>query len=198
MKRKFLLLLPILSFLFCIEAFFINIKFSYEVPSIINSFEDQLEGSSPPPAEEIIPEITFSSGLIFKISKIKTALSYLKEDEIPSDGQLEKTIDKLERSLLAIKISVFFWIFVGLLCFSTFISIYMNAWFAPFTGRVLFFLSILIGFQNLTLSVPHMIHIPIYGFVNFISQLFFILIMIWGFRSLGSNNEIEKMNFYSL
>ena len=198
MKRKLLLLLPILSLLLCIEAFFLNIKFSYEVPNIINSFEDQLEGSTPPPSEEIIPEIAFLPGLIFKISKINVALSYLRENEIPSDGQLEKTIDKLERSLLAIKISAFFWIFVGLLCFSAFISIYMNAWFGPFTGRVLFFLSILIGFQNLTLSVPHMIHIPIYGFINFISQIFFIIIMIWGFRLLGNENAIEKMNFYSL
>ena len=62
MKRKFLLLLPILSLLLCIEAFFLNIKFSYEVPNIINSFEDQLEGSIPPPTEEITPEIRVPKG----------------------------------------------------------------------------------------------------------------------------------------
>ncbi len=198
MRRKLILLLPLLSLLFCIEAFFLNIKFSYDVPSSLSTFEDQLDWSSQPISEEIKPEIILSPGLIFKISKINTALSYLRENEIPADGQLEKTIDKLERSLLAIKISAFFWIFVGLLCFSSFISYYMNAWFAPFTGRVLFFLSILIGFQNLTLSVPHMIHIPIYGFIDFVSHLLLIIIMIWGFRTMGNSSELEKMNFYSL
>jgi hypothetical protein len=199
MKRKLLLFLPILTFFYFLEAFFVTIRFVYESPSPISGFEEQLEQDLElHQTQEIRPEINFEEGLFFRVTKISTILNLLVEKEIPTDGQLDKTIDKLERSLLSTKISGFFWLFIGFLCFSTFLSIWTNAWFAPFTGRFLFFLSFLIGFQNFTLSVPHMIHIPIYGFVSFCSHSIFMILLVWGFRSLGKSAEIEKMNYYNL
>jgi hypothetical protein len=199
MKRKLLLFLPILTFFYFLESFFVTIRFVYESPSPTSGFEEQLEQDLEiHQTQEIHPEIHFEEGLFFKVSKLSTIFNLLEEKDIPTDGQLEKTIDKLERSLLSTKISVFFWLFIGLLCFSTFLSIWTNAWFAPFTGRVLFFLSFLIGFQNFTLSVPHMIHIPIYGFISFCFHTSFMVMLIWGFRSLGKSTEIEKMNYYNL
>ncbi len=199
MRRKLILLLPLFTFFYFLEAFFFSVQFVYDVPTSPSEFEEQLEqGIEMIPSQEIQPEIAWGEGLFFKVSKISTVLSLLDEKEIPSDGQLERTIEKLERSVLSTKIFSFFWLFIGFLCFSTFLALWTNAWFAPFTARILFFLSFLIGFQNFTLSVPHMIHIPMYGFISFCFHSFFMILLIWGFRTLGSNIDIEKMNFYNL
>ena len=199
MRRKLLLFLPLITFFYFLEAFFFSVKFVYDVPLSSSGFEEQLEQDlEMVSSQEIKPEIVWGEGLFFKVSKISSILSLLDEKEIPSDGQLEKTIDKLERSLLSSKILIFFWLFIAFLCFSTFLALWTNAWFAPFTARILFFLSFLIGFQNFTLSVPHMIHIPIFGFISFCIHGIFMVLLIWGFRTLGSNVDIEKMNFYNL
>lgn len=198
MRKKLILFLPFLSFLYCFEAFFLNISFDYKIPAS-NQFEEQLDEVVKPDEEkEVIPEIKISKGIFFKSSDLSTALDYLKDSEIPVDGSLEKSIDKLERVILSGKISNFIWSFLSILCISSFISLFLNAWFAPFMSRFLFFVTILIGFQNLTLSINHMIRIPFYGLTSFLFHLFTIVLMIWGFRYLGSEKENERLGFYNL
>lgn len=198
MKQKFIFILPLIALLYCIEAFIVNISFEYEIP-IISEFEEQLEEivvSDEP--KEIVPEIKFSKGVFFRIAEISSLLDYLKDDQIPIDGSLEKSIDKLERVLLSNKISIAIWCFLGLLSISSFVSLYQNAWFAPFTARFLFLVTAIIAFQNLSLSTNHMIRIPFYGFVAFLTHLVSLVLMIWGFRKLGKKDQIENMSFYNL
>lgn len=198
MKPKFILFLPLIALLYCIEAFFVNVNFEYEIP-VINQFEEQLdEVVVPDEGKEIVPEIKIGKGVFFRSAELGSVLEYLKDDDVPVDGTLEKSIDKLERILLSNKISTAIWSFLGLLSLSSFVSLYLNAWFAPFTARFLFLITAVIGFQNLSLSVNHMIRIPFYGLVSFLSHLITIFLMIWGFRKLGKNKEYEDMSFYNL
>ena len=95
MRKKFLIILCLITFFYCFEALFINIKFTYEIPSVHN-LEEESEDTNEriDSKQEIKPEVTFIKGVYFKVSKLTDITFYLKDDDIRTDGQLEKTIDK--------------------------------------------------------------------------------------------------------
>jgi hypothetical protein len=191
MKSKFLLLLPIFSLVYAIEALYFSVNFKYTVP--ISSFlENEISET------ETNPEINFQSGLFHKQKQVEEAIFYLTENDIPSDGKLEKTLDKLQRYLLTIKIITYLILFFLVISISTFVSLLQNSWYSVFLGRFLFFITGIMSFQYFTISISHIVYVPKYGYYSLIYNLFVLLMMIIGFRILGKSNEYENMKYKSL
>jgi hypothetical protein len=125
-------------------------------------------------------------------------LEELNDKNLPSDGKLDKTIDEVERKIINYKLSLFIYLFIALLCFSTLVSLYFKTWFAPFTGKSLFLISKFIGIGNLGLASIHLKYVPSYGLPIFIFNFVFIILLDIAFSILDLYNFEFNTSYRSL
>ncbi|RHX96223.1 hypothetical protein DLM76_04525 [Leptospira yasudae] len=172
MKTKLAQVIPFLILFFCL----VNISFEpvFYDPRDMDSMEALLEGSG----RELEPQWGIERGLISKIRLTSKVLEELNEKTIPTDAQLEATVDRMNRILLGQKIMLFIYGFLIFLSVTSFLSLHYKAWFYVFLNRSLYLISILpvlMSMQHPMRSIPQT---PVIGAVSslFLFSLFVLLI----------------------
>lgn len=172
MKKFFLLLVPILTILYSVDALLIDFHFQYDV------FPVYIEETQPKMEVENF-RIEYGNGLIQYIYKIKTILIHLNDPELSSEGELEKTKEKLEKILIGREISLFIYSFIVILAISSLFSLISNAWFSVFLSRFLYFFASLIAVLNLIRAFIHLNFIPNFAIPSIILNFLYLSISIY-------------------
>jgi hypothetical protein len=157
------------------------------------------------PVEEGLPEtevndyqIKRGNGLVQTISKMVTTLDEIKDSELPPDGEIERTVDRLERFLISKEISLSLHLFVSALALASFLSIYHRAWFSLLIGRALFIFTLSIAGINVLRSILHMRFIFVPGLLSFLSHFSVLLLSVYAFFAIRRYLEEEEVSFTNL
>ncbi|HMV41886.1 MAG TPA: hypothetical protein PK079_23835 [Leptospiraceae bacterium] len=157
--NKFIILISFLIFLFALEDIFLNITVDFDTKNVMR-LETRIENED---LEEKPASLEIRKGIVFKIFFLNSLLKEVNDDYAPSDGKLEKTIEKIEGLLIGQKVKLFLNVFLIALCFSTVVSVLNNAWFAIFLQRVLLSVAFLTFSYYLARSIFLSIHLPFIG-----------------------------------
>ncbi len=103
------------------------------------TMEAMLDGTGKEPASGFY----FQGGAISQLLLTQKILAEIDDPSLPADSQPEDTKDRLGRVLLGQKLQIFFYVFLAILSFTSFLSIYLRAFFFSFLNRVLYTLGIL-------------------------------------------------------
>ncbi len=193
MKKKLLLLLTILSFIYSIDSLFLDFHFDYKVP-----VRSPFEAESQEPEAPIPYQMRIDGGLLSSYYKVRNALEEIEEVDIPTDAYPEKTIDKIQRAVISKQISITIQVFLLLLSINSFVGIFYNTWFSVFSGRSLFLLSTFLSLFYAGRCSFHMQFVPIPAFLAFLYNLFCFFFFIWGFRYLNIFFEDYEPTYNSL
>jgi len=191
MKKFILYTLPFIAILYSLDALFVDIYFHYEATPVFNNEEDL------PLSEVSDYQIKIGNGLIQTIYKMSIALTELKDIELPQEGELEKTTERLERFLISKKISLVLHLFVIALALSSFFSVYHRAWFSLLTSRTLYVFILIISFIYLLRSILHMRFILVPGLLSFLVHFGVFCLSIYAIFVVGSYLE-ENISYANL
>ncbi|EMO40307.1 putative membrane protein [Leptospira noguchii serovar Autumnalis str. ZUN142] len=169
MKTKLAKIIPFIILSFCL----INISFEpiFYDPKDADSMEALLEGSG----REHSPQWGIERGLISKIQLTSKVMEELNEKTIPSDAQLEATVDRMSRILLGQKIMLFIYGFLIFLSITSFLALHYKAWFYTYLNRSLYLISVLPVLMSLQHPLKSIPQTPIIGTI---SSLFLFVLTI--------------------
>jgi hypothetical protein len=189
MKKIILLVIPFLTLLYSVDALFLDIHFDYQVNPVFTE-EDSL-----PETEVSDYKVKMGNGLVQIISKMVYTLDEIRDPDLPVDGEMEKTIDRLERFLLSKEISLSLHLFVLALSLATFFAVKKRAWFALLIGRSLFFFTFLLAGINVLRSILHMRFILLPGILGFCFHFTVLGLTIFAFFAI--KKYLEQENTYA-
>lgn len=175
MKKFILLLIPVLTILYSLDALFLDIHYEYELFPIYSDSETN------PILEAENFHIQYGNGLVQYIYKIHSVLGSLNDPDLPLEGDLERTRERLEKILISREISLSIYTFIIILSISTIFSFTFHAWFSIFLGRFTYFFSSLVAFLNLVRALIHFKFIPNYALMSAVFHLFYFGFSIYCF-----------------
>ncbi|EMY76734.1 putative membrane protein [Leptospira weilii serovar Ranarum str. ICFT] len=192
MKTKFAQIMPFIILSFCL----INISFEpiFYDPKDMDSMEALLEGSG----RELAPQWGIERGLISKIRLTSKVMEELNEKTIPTDAQLEATVDRMGRILLGQKIMLFIYGFLILLSITSFLAIHYKAWFYTYLNRSLYLISILPVLMSLQHPLRSIQQTPVIGAISslFLFALTILLIYMLFTISKVYENKADRFGVF--
>ena len=192
--KKIILFISVLILLFSLESILLNFTIEFEPTS-----QQQIEIGLPE-EEPVAKPATFEmkKGILFKIFFLNSILEEVNDNFTPSDGKLEKTIEKIESLLIGHKISLFVNVFIIGLCLSTMISVLNQAWFSVFIARVLLSISFFIVFGYLLRSMLIAVYVPFAGVPLLFFHLSVLISVIYSLTQLFKKDESIDFKFNTL
>ncbi|TGK01454.1 hypothetical protein EHQ53_07815 [Leptospira langatensis] len=121
-----------------------------------STMEALLDGTGKEPASGFY----FQGGAISQLFLTQKIIAEINDPSLPTDSQPEETKDRLGRVLLGQKIQIFFYIFLAVLSFTSFISLYYRAFFYAFLNRILYFFGIIYALTALPTLVGATVRTP--------------------------------------
>ncbi|TGL63242.1 LIC_10230 family protein [Leptospira sarikeiensis] len=151
MKSRFKLILTyIIPFvLLLISGFQLFLQPTFLNTNDTSTMEALLDGT----AREPISGFYFQGGAISQMILTENILKEIEDPSLPSDSQPEDVKNRLGRVLLGQRLQIFFYIFLAVLSLTSFLSIYLRAFFYPFLNRILYFFGLMQGLS----SIPNIV-----------------------------------------
>ncbi|MCP5501854.1 MAG: hypothetical protein H7A25_18270 [Leptospiraceae bacterium] len=145
------LIIPFFLVLYGMQNLFLSLGFCVE-ENIIGIEEGLLNGEQAKKIQRC-DRFNIKSGLIPRIFFLSNLYEKLNSPDIPTDGKLSNTLDRMSRVLLALKIYSFTNAFLVLIALSSIAAILHSAWFAVFLGNSVHLISIPLSLKNLGTSL---------------------------------------------
>ncbi len=193
MKKFLLLLIPILTIVYSLDALLLDVHFEYDI------FPIYRETESNPELEVENFHIQYGNGLVQYIYKIRSVLSTLNDPDTPIEGDLEKTKERLEKILIGREISLSIYVFIIVLSVSTLFSFSFRAWFSIFLSRFTYFFSTLVALLNLLRAFIHLKFLPYYALICGMFHFVYFIFSIYCFFIIKKyllNGEVFYNSLY--
>lgn len=196
MKKILFILLPFVTFLLTIEMMFLDIQLQKPFDPYKFSLE---EGSTTLKEEKNTPiPMQIGKGIFQKIYFFSELHRTLKDTSAPSDGKVEKTISKIERVILSLKIAFFINLFLAAVSICAFISMNLEAYFSPFLNRFQAISSIFVFMPYLSESSRLIETKPSLGILGVLFFLGSSVYAIWIFRKFGKLKKQDNFTYQAL
>ena len=195
-KKVLLSVVPLLLIIYSLQSLFVNIEpclnASEELSEVMffdKSVEARLSASC--------NKVYFSKGFIPQIKTLNFVHTELNNSEIPTDGKLSNTTDRLERALLGLKIFSFVSLFLILVSISSIVVITLNVWFGLYLSITSYILSFPYTLKNIggSVLVLRLGSYPL-GLVMLLFHLFVFGLTVWSLFKIFSIFKDEKVNTY--
>lgn len=205
-SKLILYITPLIISILCCEILFLNINFKHKqsFPTNEDIYYEEIEpvsedkNQNPPIEEEDKSLFEVKRGLFRKVSLLSQILADIKDTNLPPDGKIEKSIDRLERVLLAQNIYLFLVVFFLFLCISTILSVLFNTWFSIFLARSIYITSSYIILWNIIKGIViTLTSVPVGILVTLFYIAFYVVNSI-AMVKLDKLIQVENQNFHSL
>ncbi|EMJ56853.1 putative membrane protein [Leptospira interrogans str. UT126] len=189
MKTKLAKIIPFIILSFCL----MNVSFEpiFYDPKDVDSMEALLEGSG----REHAAQWGIERGLISKIQLTSKVMEELNEKTIPSDAQLEATVDRISRILLGQKIMLFIYGFLIFLSATSFLALHHKAWFYTYLNRSLYLISVLPILMSLQYPLKSIPQTPIVGTISSLFLFVLTVLLIYMFFTISKVYENQADRF---
>lgn len=201
-QKLLLSIIPLVIAFYSLQSLFYDVEYCLD-PIQSSKQEITLQEDSIKKTEDNSKKCSafrFRRGTIPSLMLLSGILNDLKTPDISSDSKLEKTIDRLERILLAHKIYSFINSFIFLLCISTLIAFWSGAWFSFFLAMTISIISTIVTFKNLIFSILiiSLSSETLLGISMLSFQVFLFVITIWSFFLHSKSRNREEANYRKL
>ncbi|MEM7183434.1 MAG: hypothetical protein AAF518_21175 [Spirochaetota bacterium] len=203
-KKQLILLsfIPLMVAIYSLQSLFYGLEHCLHAPT--TPAEEMLikEGYNVqiPQKEPACTTFRVKRGSFPAIFFLSGVLQDLQSPDLSSDSKLEKTIDRLERILLAYKMFSVLSGFIFLLCLSTIIALYSHAWFSFYLSLTVSLISALLTFKNILVSI-FLISSgsnQVLGSALLLFHVLFFALTIWSFFQLNKTKSRENSRYKRL
>ncbi|MCC5816386.1 MAG: hypothetical protein JJT78_16675 [Leptospira sp.] len=140
--------------------------------------------------ESLASNWTIRKGAIYKLSTLSGFIKELKSDEIPQDGFIDMTYERLSRIVFGQKLILMGILFLCLLCLSSFFAWLNHAWFRIILIKTLHWIAFITTLISLGNPLPHILNSGLAIFLTvFYILLFFYLIISYFAVNAGKSES---------
>jgi F0F1-type ATP synthase assembly protein I len=185
--RSLPLVTPWILFVLFLQILFFQIEFK------VDRMEKQpleiLMESETEESESLSSEWTIRKGAIYKLSSLSGFLRELKSDEIPQDGFIDMTYERLSRIVFGQKLILIGIAFLCLLCLSSFFAWLNQAWFRITLSKTLHWIAFFTTLFSLGNPLPHILKSGLAIFLTVFYVLLFIYLIFSYFAINAGKSE---------